>query len=315
VKSLLRSLEAKLASIKDPEHSESDGDEENKDTQTKAISSKRAGKGIKRKKDSNADNDDTVSDEPSTVIYLGHLPVGFEEREITVFLNQFGNVKRCRVSRSIKTGRTRGYAFVEFSDEDVAKVVAETMSGYFLLEKRLVCHVLPNDKVHDLMFAKPKRVASKADRQKKARVEANKRRSADALKGITAKLVKREEMKRKKLASLGIDYNFPGYAGIAQPTDDSGESVKKKRKMSDGDAEEGGTNVNEAKALKSQKKKKKKPKKSIVVEKVEEKVEEKENDATKDVNEAATTAESSTKKKKRSKTPKKGKTPKKRERE
>eukprot|EP00580_Thalassiosira_gravida_P011600 CAMPEP_0201648114 /NCGR_PEP_ID=MMETSP0493-20130528/37064_1 /ASSEMBLY_ACC=CAM_ASM_000838 /TAXON_ID=420259 /ORGANISM="Thalassiosira gravida, Strain GMp14c1" /LENGTH=189 /DNA_ID=CAMNT_0048123693 /DNA_START=23 /DNA_END=592 /DNA_ORIENTATION=+ len=189
------------------------------------------------------------------------------------------------------------------------------MSGYFLLEKRLVCHVLPNDKVHDLMFAKPKRVASKADRQKKARVEANKRRSADALKGITAKLVKREEMKRKKLASLGIDYNFPGYAGIAQPTDDSGESVKKKRKMSDGDAEEGGTNVNEAKALKSQKKKKKKPKKSIVVEKVEEKVEEKENDATKDVNEAATTAESSTKKKKRSKTPKKGKTPKKRERE
>ncbi|EED96625.1 predicted protein, partial [Thalassiosira pseudonana CCMP1335] len=144
----------------------------------------------------------------STVIYLGHLPIGFEEREITIFLNQFGSVSRCRVSRSKKTGRSRGYAFVEFTDAEVAKIVSETMSGYFLLEKRLVCHVLPRDKVHELMFAKGK-VKSKKDLQKKARMEVNKRKSVDVMKGITAKLVQREEMKRKKLAALGIDYDFP----------------------------------------------------------------------------------------------------------
>eukprot|EP00579_Thalassiosira_antarctica_P006057 CAMPEP_0201883936 /NCGR_PEP_ID=MMETSP0902-20130614/16315_1 /ASSEMBLY_ACC=CAM_ASM_000551 /TAXON_ID=420261 /ORGANISM="Thalassiosira antarctica, Strain CCMP982" /LENGTH=308 /DNA_ID=CAMNT_0048412805 /DNA_START=60 /DNA_END=986 /DNA_ORIENTATION=+ len=305
VKSLHRSLEAKLASIKDPEFSESDGEEENAGKQSEGISAKREGKGTKRKADSN--DDDEAANEPSTVIYLGHLPVGFEEREITVFLNQFGNVKRCRVSRSTKTGRSRGYAFVEFADEEVAGIVAGTMSGYFLLEKRMVCHILPNDKVHELMFAKPKRVSSKSDRQKKARAEVNKRRSADALKGITAKLVQREEMKHKKLAALGIDYGYPGHTASVEPVAETNKSSKKKRKVSDDDEKKDETNnVDEVKTPKSQKKKKKKSKKVSA----EETVEEKENEATIEDSKAAATAEPAKKKKRsKSKTPK-AKTPK-----
>lgn len=264
VKSLHRSHEAKLASIKDPEYSES-GDEVDRYPDT--ISAKRAatGKGGSNKRKQGRDKKDATpsqppsandGDEPSTVIYLGHLPVGFEEREITVFLNQFGNVNRCRVSRSTKTGRSRCYAFVEFADPEVTRIVADTMSGYLLLEKRLVCHVLPRDKVdHELMFAKPKRVPTKKDMQKKARSEVNKVRNADAIRGITARLVKREEMKRKKLGSLGIEYDFPGYAASAaaaaavQPSatattgskkDDvvSSTKKKKKRKLSDDGDEE-----------------------------------------------------------------------------
>lgn len=312
VKALHRSLEAKLASIKDPEHSESD---DNEDDGPETISAKSSGKGTKRKgRKSDATAQSANDDEdtsPSTVIYLGHLPVGFEERELTVFLNQFGNVSRCRVSRSTKTGRSRGYAFVDFADPEVTEIVADTMSGYFLLEKRLVCHVLPNDKVHELMFARPKRVPTKAEKQKKAREEVNQLRTADAMKGITSRLVKREEMKRKKLAALGIKYDFPGYAAGAQSA--SGESntdpKKKKRKMSVGDEEEEkDTNNNEVKAPKSQKKKKKKAKKGDA----EVIGEENENDTAKDNNEAVDATEEPAKKKKRSKTPlKKGKTPKK----
>lgn len=209
--------------------------------------------------------------------------MGFEEREITVFLNQFGNVNRCRVSRSTKTGRSRCYAFVEFADPEVATIVADTMSGYLLLEKRLVCHVMPRDKVnHELMFARPKRVPTKKDRQKKARTEVNKVRSADAIRGITARLVKREEMKRKKLGTLGIEYDFPGYvasaaaAAAAQPSvttttaskkydDVSSTKKKKKRKLpNDGDEEkDDAKSVNEAleTSLESLKKKEKKAKK------------------------------------------------------
>ncbi len=116
------------------------------------------------------------------------------------------------MSRSTKTGRPRGYAFVEFADAEVTKIVAETMNGYFLLEKRLVCHVLPMDKVYDTMFAKSRRIITKKDRQKVARTECNKLRSAEAMKEITAKLIKREGMKRKRLGELGIEYDFPGYA-------------------------------------------------------------------------------------------------------
>ena len=247
----------------DPEYAESDDDVDNRHPET--ISAKRAamGKGGNNKRKQGRDKKPTPSqppsandDEPSTVIYLGHLPVGFEEREITVFLNQFGSVNRCRVSRSTKTGRSRCYAFVEFAEPEVARIVADTMSGYLLLEKRLVCHVLPRDKVdHELMFAKPKRVPTKKDMQKKARSEVNKVRNADAIRGITARLVKREEMKRKKLGSLGIEYDFPGYAASAaaaaavQPSatattgskkDDvvSSTKKKKKRKLSDDGDEE-----------------------------------------------------------------------------
>lgn len=311
VKSLHRSLEAKLASIKDPEHSESD-DNENDEPET--ISATRSGKGTKRKsrKDDaatqSADGEEDTS--PSTVIYLGHLPVGFEEREITVFLNQFGNVSRCRVSRSTKTGRSRGYAFVDFADPEVTEIVADTMSGYFLLEKRLVCHVLPTDKVHDLMFARPKKVPTKAEKQKKARAEVNQMRTADAMKAITSRLVKRETMKRKKLAAMGIDYEFPGYAASAQSVSGEPKTApkKEKRKMSIGEDEENAINNNEGvKASKSQKKKRKKAKKADA-EVIEEK---KGYDVAKDSNDVVDATPEPVKKKKKSKTPKskKGKTP------
>lgn len=208
------------------------------------------------------------------------------------------------MSRSKKTGRSRGYAFVEFADHDVAKVVADTMSGYFLLEKRLVCHILPQDQVHELMFAKAKRIATKADIHKKARLEVNKQRSTDALKGITAKLVKREEMKRKKLAALGIDYDFPGYAagaGVKSTDDDTEPSSKRRRTTSSDDNEE--EVPSEKKAPKSSKKKKKKSKEAKVesekenVSNMPKKSKSKPTEALEETEEASSTVKKSKKKK------------------
>ena len=34
------------------------------------------------------------------IIYVGHLPKGFNERELKSFFNQFGDVTKLRVSRS-----------------------------------------------------------------------------------------------------------------------------------------------------------------------------------------------------------------------
>lgn len=320
---LFVSLTTKIISssiaVLDAEHSESDAEEGGVD-QPVGISAKRSGgKGSKRKNQKKKDVDAAASDEPSTVIYLGHLPDGFEEREMTVFLNQFGPVRRCRVSRSTKTGRSRGYAFVQFADPEVTKIVAETMSGYFLLEKRLVCHVLPMDKVHELMFAKSRRVPTKADKQRKAREEQNgalnrAARSVEVLKGITAKLVKREEKKRKKLADLGIDYDFPGYAGCITSSDVA-ESGRKKRKVSEDESHKQTDAVEEATqdnaiASKTPKSKKKKKRKSSIggAGDAEESVEEKENG---NANDAPVEDSSSKTKKKSSKTPKRAKTPKK----
>ena len=299
--------------MKDPP-SDTESDAEQAETISAVTTT---GKGSKRKglkndvKSKSANNDDDAN-QPSNVIYLGHLPVGFEDREITVFLNQFGNVHRCRVSRSMKTGRPRGYAFVEFADAEVAKIVAETMSGYFLQEKRLVCHVLPMDKVYEGMFAKSKRVITKKDRQKVARTECNKRRSAEAMKEITAKLVKREGMKRKRLEELGIEYDFPGYttAATAQSVAVSdGNSQTKKSKVADGNNDGGGGNKHEVDISKSQKKKKV-TKSSGVVETGEKQPEDNvTNDIVKAVD-SETTSATKNKRKQQTKTPKKTKPPK-----
>jgi len=38
-----------------------------------------------------------------------------------------------------QTGRPKGYAYIEFECDAVAKVVAETMNNYLMFEKSLKC--------------------------------------------------------------------------------------------------------------------------------------------------------------------------------
>ena len=48
------------------------------------------------------------------VVYVGHLPRGFAEKEIKKFFSQFGDIQKIRVARSKKTGRPKGYCFLDF---------------------------------------------------------------------------------------------------------------------------------------------------------------------------------------------------------
>eukprot|EP01040_Poterioochromonas_malhamensis_P019295 gene19295-22760_t len=91
----------------------------------------------------------------SSIVYLGHIPRGFEEEEIEGFFSQFGEVKRIKVFRNVKTNNIRGYAFIEFQSPEVAEVAAEAIDGYFLNDRKLVCHVIPREKIHRGMFARP----------------------------------------------------------------------------------------------------------------------------------------------------------------
>ena len=44
----------------------------------------------------------------SGVVYIGHLPHGFYENELTGYFSQFGTIKRVRVSRNKKVGLKSG---------------------------------------------------------------------------------------------------------------------------------------------------------------------------------------------------------------
>jgi nucleolar protein 15 len=172
---------------------------------------------------------------------MGHIPPAFEEPEILQFLSQFGKVTNVKLSRSKRTGNPRGYAFVEFADMEVAAIVAETMSGYFLLgERRLVCHVVPQDKIHPELFhgAKGNLAQAQAGRTSSDRLKilhqkqmqkVNATKSVTQLNKITKRLLSREKNKREQLKTMGIDYDFPGYTATATIKDVVQESGKKRK--------------------------------------------------------------------------------------
>lgn len=69
------------------------------------------------------------------VVYIGHLTKGFNEEELKKFFGQFGTVSKLRVARSKTSGRSKGYAFLQFTDKEVAEIAVKTMDKYLMFGK------------------------------------------------------------------------------------------------------------------------------------------------------------------------------------
>ena len=89
----------------------------------------------------------------SGIVYVGHVPHGFYEGQLRGYLTQFGDLRHVYLSRSRRTGRSRGYAFVQFEDPLVARIAAEALNGYPMGGKVLRAHVVDAKKAHPLLFA------------------------------------------------------------------------------------------------------------------------------------------------------------------
>eukprot|EP00696_Hemimastix_kukwesjijk_P009077 gnl/Hemi2/21508_TR7160_c0_g1_i1.p1 gnl/Hemi2/21508_TR7160_c0_g1~~gnl/Hemi2/21508_TR7160_c0_g1_i1.p1 ORF type:complete len:204 (+),score=54.62 gnl/Hemi2/21508_TR7160_c0_g1_i1:106-717(+) len=154
---------------------------------------------------------------PSSVIYVGHVPYGFFEKQMRGFFTQFGDIIRLRISRSRKTGGSRHYAFIEFADAEVAKIAAETMNNYLLFNQILVCKLVPSSKIHPTLFSGCKKKFKKIPWRKLEKKVHNKERTPEEQQKVVDKLLRKEQQKREKIAALGIDYTFTGYAGSVPP--------------------------------------------------------------------------------------------------
>ncbi|PIA53535.1 hypothetical protein AQUCO_00900249v1 [Aquilegia coerulea] len=84
----------------------------------------------------------------ATVLYIGRIPHGFYEDEMREFFKQFGAIKHLRIARSRKTGKSKHFGFIEFESPEVAKIVADCMHNYLLLEHMLQVHLIPQEHVH-----------------------------------------------------------------------------------------------------------------------------------------------------------------------
>ncbi|XP_048360788.1 MKI67 FHA domain-interacting nucleolar phosphoprotein [Sphaerodactylus townsendi] len=159
------------------------------------------------------------------VIYLGHIPRGLFEPQLKEYFDQFGTVTRLRLSRSKKTGNSKGYGFVEFECDEVAKIVADTMNNYLFCERLLKCEFMPPEKVHENLFKGCERKFRKPSYP--AVKLYNRKRSAKEKEKMTQRLLRKERLLRRKLAEKGIDYDFPGFAAQLP--------VKKKKTVSNSD--------------------------------------------------------------------------------
>ena len=200
-------------------------------------------KNIKKNKKREIQNEEGISSNPSTgVIYVGHLPWGFLDDNLKKYFSQFGNITRIISPKSSKTGRSVGYAFIEFEDEETARIAAKTMNNYILFEKILKCSYVEDKKKYDRIFLKWKKKFEFKERYK-IQCEKMKKKNKEEIKTMIQGLLDREEQRREKMKELGIKYEYKGFKEIVDEykkenksfINKKNENKKKNKKEDDSD--------------------------------------------------------------------------------
>ncbi|CAH8379598.1 unnamed protein product [Eruca vesicaria subsp. sativa] len=153
----------------------------------------------------------------ATVLYIGRLPHGFYETEIEAFFTQFGTVKRVRVARNKKTGKSKHFGFIQFEDPEVAEIAAGAMNDYLLLEHMLQVRVIPPEDVKPNLWKGFKCQYKPVDWVQIERKQHNKERTLEEHRKMLNKVVKRDQKRRKRIEAAGIEYQCPELVGNTQP--------------------------------------------------------------------------------------------------
>ncbi|MQM16585.1 hypothetical protein Taro_049541 [Colocasia esculenta] len=153
------------------------------------------------------------------------IPKSSESPEVTAtvlyigFFKQFGKIKRLRLARNRKTGKSKHYGFIEFENpEVVAKVVADEIHGYLLFEHQLQIYPIPPERVHPKLWKGISRRFKPLNWREIERKRHNKERTVEEHQRLVERILKRDEKCRKRIEAAGIDYDCPDFVvGSIQP--------------------------------------------------------------------------------------------------
>jgi cold-inducible RNA-binding protein len=70
-------------------------------------------------------------------IFVGNLPWRTTTEDLTALFAPFGAVENARIVTDRETGRSRGYGFVDMTDEEEAKKAIAELNGYAYGERPL----------------------------------------------------------------------------------------------------------------------------------------------------------------------------------
>ena len=188
---------------------DSSSDDEQAEEETLSLPSV-TGSGKRKIKKSEVKRNKLVSIQPG-LIRLSGLPYGFFERELYSYFSQFGVVTRLKLIRSKKTGGSRGYAYIEFEDEDVARIASETMNGYLMFRSLIKSRVMDINKINtEKLFQNWKRLFTvKTPKQKRALY--NRPKSAEQIEKSDKRRAKKLSKQQEKLAAAGIKYELTDF--------------------------------------------------------------------------------------------------------
>lgn len=65
-------------------------------------------------------------------IYVGNIPYSSTEEDLIRLFEQYGDVVSARIITHRDTGRSRGFGFVEMSDDEQAQAAIQALNGYEL---------------------------------------------------------------------------------------------------------------------------------------------------------------------------------------
>ncbi|OIS97622.1 hypothetical protein A4A49_30604 [Nicotiana attenuata] len=166
-----------------------------------------------------------VRENKATVLYIGRIPHGFYENEMEGFFKQFGTIKRLRIARNKKTGKSMHFGFTEFESPEVAKVVGILCIIIYCLSTycKFILFLL-NMYIQDCYFGLRigrlwkgvNRWYKPLDWVKIEKKRQDKERTLDEHKKLVEGILKCDKKRRKRIEAAGIDYECPEIVGSIQ---------------------------------------------------------------------------------------------------
>lgn len=156
------------------------------------------------------------------------IPHGFYEHPMRAYFSQFGDITRLRLSRNRITGRSKHYAFVEFSSASVAKIVAETMDNYLMYGHILKCKFIPSEQLHPEIWKGANRRFKKTPWNRIEKKRLDKGKTREQWSGNIAREQKRRLAKAEKLKeTLGYELELPELMDVDQvPVRDEAKAIE-----------------------------------------------------------------------------------------
>lgn len=145
----------------------------------------------------------------NSVLRVSRIPHELSEKELRQFFGQFGRIIKLRLSRSTKTGGSRGLAFLQYELPDIAKIATEATNNYFIAGRPIKVEHMNPEAVLSTIFSgannktvDPRRLMEK--RSSKVRKTHNSRSHSTLGKSA----IEKDAIRNAKLAESGIEYDF-----------------------------------------------------------------------------------------------------------